>query len=214
MRSALLTGFEPFGGDAFNPSQRIAQALDGERVGACRVIGAVLPTRFDAALPALDSLLRRHRPALVLAVGQAGGREGISLERVAINLVDARIADNAGRQPIDERVIARAPNAYFANLPLKRMLAALHAASIPASLSHSAGTFVCNQVFFGLMHRLARRPACRGGFVHVPYASEQRAAHRDAPSLPLETLLQALRICLRAAQDARADARYAAGALH
>lgn len=212
---ALVTGFDPFDGEALNPSFEIARALDGEIVAGHRVVGAELPTEFARSLPALDALLRRHRPALVIALGQAGGRSGISLERVAVNLIDARIADNAGEQPVDVRIVKRAANAYFATLPVKAMLAALRAADIPAELSQSAGSFVCNQVFYGLMHRLGRsRSRARGGFVHVPYLPEQAKKFPGAASLPLATMIAAIRLCVETALTTRADLRYPGGATH
>jgi pyroglutamyl-peptidase len=208
----LLTGFAPFGGEPVNPSQEIARALDGATLAGQRVIGAVLPTEFARALPALYDLLDAHRPTLVLATGQAGGRAGISLERVAINLIDARIADNAGAQPIDVPVVENAPKAYFSTLPLKAMLARLRAAGLPAAISYSAGTFVCNQVFFGLAHRLAkRRRGTRGGFVHVPYLPEQAARHAPAPAMPLADMIAAVRLCLEVALTVREDLRDSAG---
>jgi pyroglutamyl-peptidase len=210
----LVTGFAPFGGEAVNPSQLIARELDGQIIAGYRVVGATLPTEFAGSLPALAELIQRHKPALVLAIGQAGGRAEISLERIAVNLIDARIADNAGAQPVDVAVVEKAPNAYFSTLPLKAMLAALRQAGIPAALSHSAGTFVCNQVFFGLAHALQkRRKRVRGGFIHVPYLPEQAAHHAGAPSLTLPVMIEAVRLCLQVALTAREDLHYAAGAL-
>jgi pyroglutamyl-peptidase len=212
--TVLLTGFEPFAAETENPSLAIARALDRKRVAGHRIVGAALPTEFARSLPVLETLLKQHRPALVLAVGQAGGRSQISLERVAINLIDARIADNADDQPVDVPVIRDAPNAYFSTLPLKSMLLRLHAAGIPAGLSHSAGTFVCNQVFFGLVHHLAtHKPHARGGFVHVPYLPQQAARHDNAPSMALPTMIEAIRLCIEAALDTNSDAHYAAGAI-
>ncbi|MEP6939722.1 MAG: pyroglutamyl-peptidase I [Rudaea sp.] len=211
---ALVTGFAPFDDDTVNPSQEIARALDGATVAGHRVVGAVLPTEFGTALPALRALLRAHAPSVVIAVGLAGGRAEISLERVAINLIDARIADNAGVQPVDVRVLKNGPSAYFSTLPVKAMLARLHAAGIPATLSQSAGTFVCNQVFYGLAHALTRRLGVRGGFVHVPYLPVQAARFAGAPSLPLQTMIEALRICIGTALTVRRDVRFAAGATH
>ena len=211
----LLTGFDAFGGEAENPSLLIARTLDGELIAGRRIVGAVLPTEFARALVELDALIDAHRPALVLAVGQAGGRAEISLERVAINLIDARITDNAGAQPVDVPVIDGAPNAYFSTLPLKAMLKRLHEAQIPASLSHTAGTFVCNQVFFGLAHRLAtQHRRTRGGFIHVPYLPEQAARHPGTPSLPLATMIDAIRLCLQTALTTRGDLHFAAGTTH
>ena len=212
--TVLLTGFEPFGGEPENPSLAIARALDRKRVAGHRIVGAALPTEFARSLPVLETLLKQHRPALVLAVGQAGGRAQVSLERVAINLIDARIADNADDQPVDVPVVRDAPNAYFSTLPLKSMLLRLHAAGIPAALSHSAGTFVCNQVFFGLVHYLAtHKPRTRGGFVHVPYLPQQAARHDNAPSMALPTMIEAIRLCIETALTSDADARYAAGSI-
>lgn len=210
---ALVTGFDPFGGEPVNPSQQIAQALHGGIIARHRIAGAILPTEFGASLPALEALLRKHRPTLVLALGQAGGRAGISLERVAINLIDARIPDNGGAQPVDVHIVDNAPNAYFSTLPIKTMLARLRDAGIPAALSQTAGTFVCNQVFFGLMRLTARRRGVRGGFVHVPYLPEQAARHAGAPSMSLEAMSAAVRLCLETALTTGADAHYAAGSL-
>jgi len=209
---ALVTGFDPFGGESENPSQQIARALHGEVIAAHRIVGAILPTQFGAAPAVLEKLIARHRPALVLALGQAGGRDGISLERVAVNLIDARIPDNAGAQPVDVYIVDNAANAYFSTLPVKAMLQRLRAAGVPAALSQTAGAFVCNQVFYALMHALRRRRA-RGGFVHVPYLPEQAARHAGAPSMPLGTMVGAVRLCLETALTTTADAHYAAGSL-
>jgi len=138
---ALLLGFEPFDGDDINPSQRIVETLDGENIAGHIVVSRTLPTEFARAAQALSEAIDACAPSLVLALGQAGGRSGISIERVAINVIDARIADNAGDQPIDVPVIDGAPNAYFSTLPIKAMLRALHEERIPASISNTAGTF-------------------------------------------------------------------------
>jgi len=211
----LVTGFEPFAGETVNPSQQIVRALDAQVIAGHGVIGAILPTEFARVLPLLDELIEQHQPSLVLALGQAGGRNGISLERVAINLIDARIADNAGAQPIDVPVAAEGPNAYFSTLPIKAMLARLKEARIPAALSHSAGTFVCNQVFYGLAHALAtRHRGIRGGFVHVPYLPEQAQRHTGAPSMALDAMVAAVRLCLETALTTADDLHYAAGTTH
>jgi pyroglutamyl-peptidase len=212
---ALITGFEPFEGESVNPSQEIARALDATTIAGHRVVGACLPTEFARALPALVALIQAHRPALVLATGLAGGSGEISLERVAINLIDARIADNAGAQPVDVPVIEAAANAYFSSLPLKAMLSRLVAADIPARLSHSAGTFVCNQVFFGLAHFIAtHEPQMRGGFIHVPWLPEQARGHANAASMPFEMMVEAIRLCLETALTTQQDQHYAAGIEH
>ena len=212
---ALVTGFDAFGGDHRNPSQETARALDGVRIAGHRIVGAILPTEFGRALQTLDALLAKHHPALVLALGLASGRSELSQERVAINLIDARIADNAGAQPVDVRIVEDAPAAYFSSLPLKAMLARLRKAGIPATLSLSAGSFVCNQVFFGIAHAIAtRHPRTRGGFVHVPALPEQAAHLPGTPSMALETMIDGVRLCLQVALTTRKDARYAAGSTH
>lgn len=159
----LVTGFEPFGGDARNPSGEAAAALDGQVVGGVPLRGVVLPCVFAEAPRALHAAIRRHRPALVLSLGLAASRRGFHLERVAVNLIDARIADNAGAQPVDQPVLRRGPAAAFTTLPVKAMAAALQAAGHEAQVSYSAGSFVCNQLFYALMR--CRLP--QAGFLHV-----------------------------------------------
>jgi pyroglutamyl-peptidase len=193
LKSLLITGFEPFDGETVNPSWAVAQALHGQVIAGARVVAAQLPCVFALALPALQAALDRHAPAWVLALGLAGSRSAISVERVAVNLVDASIQDNAAAQPVDEPVVAGGPAAYFTGLPAKAIVAALGQAGWPAELSHSAGSFVCNQVFYGLMHALARRPGVVGGFIHLPPLPEQAARHAGSQALALPDQVAALR---------------------
>lgn len=193
----LLTGFDPFDGAQVNPSWLAVQALHNRQIGGRRIVAAQLPTVFAASLRRLDTLLDQLRPELVICVGQAGGRSAISLERVAINVNDAAIPDNAGDQPVDTPVAAGAPAAYFSSLPVKAALAALQREGLPAEVSQTAGTFVCNHVFYGLMHRLASHPGLRhtrGGFVHVPWLPEQ-----GTPAMALDDVVRGLRTVVRAA---------------
>lgn len=215
-RSVLLTGFDPFGGDTINPSWEAVSRLQGETIAGRSMLAEQLPTTFAAAPRALRAALRRHTPELVLCVGQAGGRAALSLERVAINVNDARIPDNAGAQPVDTPVVTRGPAAYFTTLPIKAMRAELRAAAIPAEISQTAGTFVCNQVFYVLMRALARMPAPRprGGFVHVPWLPEQTVDRPEAPSMPLADMVTGLRIAVDTALRTRRDLRVPAGATH
>jgi pyroglutamyl-peptidase len=178
----LVTGFEPFGGQSLNPSWEVARALHGWTLEGAQITSVQLPCVFALALPALQQALAQHPPDIVLALGQAEGRCDFSVERVAINVMDARIADNAGAQPIDVPVIAGGPAAYFSTLPIKSLVAGLKAAGFPASVSQTAGTFVCNQVFYALQHTLAGL-GVHSGFVHLPLLPEQ-AAHWKGPSLP------------------------------
>jgi pyroglutamyl-peptidase len=209
MKTVLLTGFEAFGGAARNPTEEIVRALDGATIARRRVVGVVLPCVFGEAVAELRRQRRRCRPELVLCLGLAAGRSDITPERVAINVDDARIADNAGRQPIDRPVVRRGPAAYWSTLPIKTMVAALRAHGLPASVSQTAGTFVCNHVFYALMHALRRGRGVRGGFVHVPAMTE--AAEAGQPSLPLATLIAATRVVIETAVRTRRDRRVAGG---
>ncbi len=168
MLKALVTGFDPFGADAVNPSHEAVRLLPA-RIGNLDVVTTELPTSFARATPKLRALVRREQPDIVLCVGLAAERDVISVERVAVNLRHARTADNDGARPVDRPVIARAPAAYFSTLPVTDIVKALMRAELPAEMSLSAGTFVCNHVFYGLMHMLAnRKRVIRAGFVHVP----------------------------------------------
>lgn len=214
----LLTGFDAFGlgeaglaGPALNPSWLAVQALHATRIAGHEVIAAQLPTRFDTSVTELMRLLRLYRPALVICVGQAGGRNALSLERVAINVNDARIPDNAGMQPVDTPVVPGGPAAYFSTLPIKAMLQALQDAGLAAEVSQTAGTFVCNHLFYALMHALATQRGfkrTRGGFVHVPYLPEQ-----GSPSLPLEDMVHGLQVAIAAALATPHDITKSAGAV-
>lgn len=201
--TVLLTGFDPFDGDADNPSWQAARLLHGRQVAGHRIVARELPTEFGTSLKALRSYIHHTKPTLVLGTGVAANRHAISIERIAINVDDARIPDHAGCQPVDSAVCAGAPAAYFSTLPIKAMLAALQGEGIPAEVSQNAGTFVCNHVFYGLMHALRKQPATRAGFVHVPFPSA---------SLPIEGIARALRIALHAALTTGHDLRIPAGA--
>jgi len=212
--AVLLTGFAPFGGEIDNPSWEAVSRLDGDVIAGHRVIARRLPVEFGASVDALRDMIDALSPALVLCVGQAGGRAQLSIERVAINVDDARIPDNVGAAPVDQPIVSDGPAAYFATLPIKAMLSDLRDAGIAAEISQTAGTYVCNHVFYGLMHALRARPAIRGGFVHIPYSPDQAAHHPGAPSLTVEIVVAALRIALDTALTTRHDRRIAAGAEH
>lgn len=215
-RTVLLTGFEPFEQEPINPSWEAVRALDGERIGDAVVVARQLPCVFGKAIDAMDALVASLKPDVVIAVGQAGGRTELSIERVAINVDDARIADNAGAQPIDATIAQGGPAAYFSTLPIKAIVRDMRAAGVPAMVSQTAGTFVCNHVFYGLMHTLAQRQATatRGGFVHIPYLPEQAARHPGAPSLALDTLIAGLRVAVATALSTDTDIREQGGQLH
>ena len=215
----LVTGFEPFGGQSVNPSWEVARGLQGLELVGAQVFAVQLPCVFAQALPAMNQALAQHRPDIVLALGQAEGRCDLSLERVAVNVQDARIPDNAGQQPIDVPVIQGGPAAYFSTLPIKSLVAGLKAAGFPASVSQTAGTFVCNQVFYGLRHALVGQ-SVHSGFMHLPLLPEQ-AAHWPGPSLPSWPLAlqvagvqQTLALLLARRQQGLADATIGGGTLN
>ena len=212
--TVLLTGFAPFGGETTNPSWEAVVALDGRRIRGHRVIARQLPVTFGESLKALRAALRQTSPSLVICVGQAGGRTQLSLERVAINVDDARIPDNAGYQPIDTPIAENGPAAYFSTLPIKALLAGLRDAGYPVEVSQTAGTYVCNHVFYGLMHALRNKRAMRGGFIHIPYSPVQAAAHPGAASLSTEVVTEALRLAILVALTTTVDSKLAAGAEH
>lgn len=212
----LLTGFEPFDQDSVNPSWEVARALHGETIAGAQVHAVQLPCVFGAAMEVLDEALASLQPSLVISLGLAGGRSEITPERVAINIDDARIPDNAGKQPIDAPVVDKAPAAYFSTLPIKAMVRNLREAGLPASVSNTAGTFVCNHVFYALMHRLARRaaPGVRGGFIHIPALPQQAARHPGMASMALETQVAGIREAIRTAMTVQQDLLENAGQLH
>jgi pyroglutamyl-peptidase len=214
LRTMLLTGFAPFGGETSNPSWEAVAALDGCRLRGHRVFARQLPVTFGASLKALRAALAETSPSLVVCVGQAGGRAQLSLERVAINIDDARIPDNAGQQPIDIPIVEGGPAAYFSTLPIKAMLAGLREAGFPAEISQTAGTYVCNHVFYGLMHALRNKRSTRGGFIHIPYSPVQAAAHPGAASLSTDVVTEAIRLAVRIALTTPTDSKLSAGAEH
>jgi len=214
MRTVLITGFEPFGGETVNPSWEVLKQLDGAIIDDCRVVARQLPCVFGESLSVLNAAIDALQPSVVLAVGQAGGRVDVTVERVAINVDDARIPDNHGRQPVDVAIVEGGPAAWFSTLPIKAMVAVLRESGIPASVSQTAGTFVCNHVMYGVLHKLADRPEVKGGFIHIPYLPEQAAAHPGAPSMATQTVKQALEIAITVALRQEADIKVVGGATH
>lgn len=215
----LLTGFEPFERDTLNPSWEVARALDGwsfELEGrTARVRALQLPCVFGTSAAALREAMAQLQPQLVVCLGLAGGRTEITPERVAINVDDARIPDNAGGQPIDEAIADAGPVAYWSTLPIKAIVRDMRAAGVPASVSNTAGSFVCNHVFYALMHALARAgQGARGGFVHLPLLPQQAVQRPGMPSMALETQVEGIRQLLRTALTVKADVRETGGKLH
>ena len=207
----LVTGFEPFDGEDTNPSweicTRLPATIAGMRVETCRV-----PCEFRRSIEVVAEAIHRTRPALVVCIGQAGGRTHVSLERVAIDIDDARIPDNAGARPVDEPVASQGPPAYFATLPIKAMAAAMRKAGVPAQVSNTAGTYVCNHLMYGVLHVLASEGStARAGFIHVPYAEEQVIERPGIASMSLATMVKGVAAAIAAAVENVADIRTAEG---
>jgi len=214
MRHILVTGFEPFGGETINPSWEVVKQLEGMIIDDCRVVTRQLPCVFGESLTVLNAAIDELNPAVVIAVGQAGGRVDITVERVGINVDDARIPDNRGQQPIDVAIVPDGPAAWFSSLPIKAMVAAMREKGIPASVSQTAGTFVCNHVMYGLLHKIGENAEMKGGFIHIPYLPEQAAAHAGAPSMAAQTVKDALEIAITVALRQDYDINVVGGATH
>ena len=169
----LLTGFDPFGGETVNPAYEAVKLLPDIIAGA-QIIKLEVPTQFHRAGVVLEKAMQAQKPDVVICVGQAGGRAAITPEKVAINLMDGRIPDNAGFQPVDVPIQEGGETAYFTSLPVKAMVQRMRDAGIPAAVSYTAGTYVCNYLLYTLLYLIDKKyPGVRGGFIHVPYAMEQ-----------------------------------------
>jgi len=207
----LITGFDPFDGEQINPSWEVIQSLPDEMNGH-RICKKQIPTVFNKSIDLIIDMIDSIKPDIVIALGQAGGRSSISVERLAINLDDARIKDNEGNQPVDIPVNCDGENAYFSNLPVKAMVHSIHQSGIPAILSNTAGTFVCNHIMYGILHYIkTRKLPIRGGFIHVPYIPSQVTGRGDVPSMSLETIKIAILSALTAAVENSDDLKISYG---
>ena len=198
MKRVLLTGFEPFAGASLNPSEQIVNALKARQIEGVELHTAVLPVVFTESSELLRHLIKLHKADVVICLGQAEGRREISFERVAINLDDARLADNAGRVVLDQPVVAGGPTAHLTTLPVKEMVAAVRAEGIAAGLSTTAGTFVCNHIFYAMQHELAETSVV-SGFIHVPLMPEQAGEFEGLPTMPLDQQVRAIETAVIAA---------------
>lgn len=207
----LVTGFDPFGGESINPAYEAVKRLPDEIAGA-RIVKVEVPTVFKKSIEALKRNIEAEKPEIVLCIGQAGGRFDLTVERVAINLDDARIPDNEGNQPIDEPIFADGEPAYFANIPIKAMVQNVRKQNLTASVSNTAGTFVCNHLMYGLMYLIHQEfPTIRGGFIHVPYIVEQVVEKRNMPSMSVENIAKGLEAMIEAVVENREDIKIAEG---
>ena len=209
----LVTGFDPFEGESMNPSWEICTQLPREIAGM-RVETARIPCEFRRAIEVAAAAIDTHKPSLVICLGQAGGRTHVGVERVAINVDDARIPDNAGAQPVDEKIATSGPPAYFATLPVKAMAVAMRKVGVPAEVSNTAGTFVCNHLMYGVLHYLVGTGShARAGFIHVPYADEQVRERRGVPSMAIATMVRGIEAAIAAAATTTTDLAVVEGAL-
>lgn len=207
----LITGFDPFGGEAINPAWEAVNALPRE-IDGIEIIKVQIPTVFKKSAQKLFETIDTVKPDAVICVGQAGGRFDFNVERIAINVDDARIPDNEGKQPIDEKIFEDGENAYFATLPIKAMVEEARKAGVPASVSNTAGTFVCNHIMYSLLYYLSRNNLnIRGGFIHVPYIAQQVIGKKNMPFMELTTITKGLEASIRALKDNQVDIKVTGG---
>ena len=210
----LLTAFDPFGGESINPAQEAVKLIP-EQIGQVDIVKCYVPTVFGKSVETVADAISRHLPDAVLCVGQAGGRPLLTLERVAINLDDAPIPDNAGNKPVDRAICTDGKNAYFSTLPVKAMAAAIREAGIPATISYTAGTFVCNHLMYGVLYTLENKyPGVRGGFMHVPFIPDQVKAGIEIPSMPLQDIVMGIEIAIAAIENNKTDISVSEGKTH
>lgn len=207
----LITGFDPFGGESINPALEAVKALPDTICGA-EIIKLEIPTVFRKSLEKIEENIIKHNPDIVISVGQAGGRFGVTPERVAINIDDARIEDNEKNQPLDITIFEDGENAYFTNLPIKAMVKEMTDNGIPASVSNTAGTFVCNHVMYGIMYMIDKKyPNIKGGFIHVPYIPAQVTTKPNMPSMSATDITKGLELCIKAALENNEDVKTVGG---
>ena len=211
----LVTGFDPFGGEKINPALETIKRLPDTILGA-QIIKLEIPTVVGKSLAKIKEAVEKENPDVVLSIGQAGGRSEITVERVGINIDDCRIPDNEGNQPIDEPVVKGGPAAYFVTVPIKAIVENIKAHNIPASISNTAGTFICNHVCYGVAHLAAARTAAgkpmKSGFIHIPFLPEQ-AIGKPAltPSMSLETIVSGITHALEAIVEHGSDIKVSGG---
>lgn len=210
----LVSGFDPFGGEKINPAIESVKLLPDEIKGA-KIIKLEIPTVRLKSLQKLEEIIEKERPDVVLNIGQAGGRVDITVERVGINVDDFRIKDNEGNQPIDEKIAKDGADAYLVTIPIKAMVQKMIENKIPASVSNTAGTFVCNHVCYGMAHLASTKyPNMRTGFIHIPFLPEQVVDKRNMPSMPLETIAKGLEYAIEAIIENKEDVKIEGGATH
>ena len=197
----LLTGFEPFGGESINPAKEAVKLVKDE-IKDAQIVKCYVPVVFGKAIDTVYEAMKKEKPDAVLLIGQAGGRYEITPERIAINCDDGRIPDNEGNQPVDQPVVADGPAAYFSTLPVKKMVEYMKNVNIPAAISNSAGTYVCNHLMYGVLNHIEKEfPNTIGGFMHVPYLHEQVMNKKEVASLSKEDVVKGIEASLEAIVD-------------
>lgn len=211
----LVTGFDPFDKEKINPAYEAVKLLPDEIKGA-QIIKAEIPTVFGRCGDEVERQIIQHNPDVVICVGQAGGRSSISVEKVAINLDEARIPDNEGKQPLDKAIVPDGPTAYFTNLPIKAMVENVRLKGIPCNISYTAGTFVCNDVMYRLLHMInAKYHHIKGGFIHVPFCLQQVVGRTDnVTAWDIRTIAEGLEYAIEAVAQNKADSNIALGSTH
>ena len=209
----LITGFDPFGGENINPALEAVKKLP-DTISGAEIIKLEIPTVFRKSLETIEENIIKHNPDIVISIGQAGGRFGITPERVAINVDDARIPDNESKQPIDIPIFEDGENAYFTTLPIKSMIEEMKKGNIPCSVSNTAGTFVCNHVMYGILYMAAKKyPNIKGGFIHVPYIPSQVLDKPNMPSMSIDDIVKGLELCIHAAVTESEDIKVSGGTI-
>lgn len=209
----LVTGFDPFGKESINPAIESVKCLP-ETIAGAKIIKLEIPTVCHTSLAVIEQAIQNHDPDVILSIGQAGGRSDISVERIGINCDDCRIPDNAGNQFIDTPIFPNGPDAYFVNLPIKAMVKAIQSVGIPASVSNSAGTFVCNHVTYGVRHLIETKyQGKRSGFVHIPYLVAQTVDKTNMPSMELDTIVKGLIAAITAIVETSEDIKVTGGTI-
>lgn len=211
----LVTGFDPFGGECVNPAYEAVKLLPDIIAGA-EIVKLEIPTVFTRSAAVVEEAIKEHEPELVINVGQAGGRSCMTVERVAINLAEARIPDNDGEQPMDQPIREDGENAYFATVPVKAMVENMRAHGIPAHVSYTAGTYVCNSIMYNVLYLADRKyPGIRAGFIHVPYESGQVTEKPNGtPFMSLEMIAEGLKYAIEAAIKNDTDVQSVMGETH
>ncbi|MDY0339025.1 MAG: pyroglutamyl-peptidase I [Acholeplasmataceae bacterium] len=194
MKTVILTGFTPFDGESINPSYEAIQMIESDDY---ELIKLRIPTTFEHSIEIIADSVKKHQPDLILMIGQAGGRQGISLERFAVNLDDSEIFDNAGIMKHESKIVSDGPIAYQTNLNLKSILKDLMQQGIPSKISNTAGTYVCNHIMYGIYHMIEKEKLhTKALFVHVPYAHEQVKNKPDTFSMSIEEIANAIHIIM------------------